>query len=122
MPGFDNSRESASRLMKLCVMGHQRLGVELLHLVQPVVHRAVASLITMRSRLRAASSVAPCERVYPANWWMDNGDECPNPTCEGMLEDGWGVVLLREHPIYPGGLEAREHQALRLGLHRSRSH
>ena len=43
-----------------------------------------------------------CHRVYPAAWWIENGEECPDPTCEGTLDDAWawGEALLMDQPAW----------------------
>jgi hypothetical protein len=55
-----------------------------------------------------------CARVYPAIWWVENRNECPNPTCAGTLDEpwAWGEALLSEHPDWPEEPEAGEHYEL----------
>ncbi len=55
-----------------------------------------------------------CERVYPAIWWVENAEECPNPTCGGTLDDAWAwaEALLREHPDWPEAPEPGERYSI----------
>ena len=55
-----------------------------------------------------------CERVYPAIWRIDYGRMCPNPTCDGTLDDAWawGEALLSEHLDWPEAPDPGEHYPL----------
>ena len=55
-----------------------------------------------------------CERVYPAVWWVENGQMCPNSLCEGTLYEAWawGEALLSEHPDWPEAPEPGERYLL----------